>query len=456
MSWGCRHLTVRYGAVTALEDVSVELPESRITMLVGGDGAGKTTLLAALAGTRRVTSGEVARPGRARIGAMPATGAAWSALTVAENLAFAARVHGLPPTAATERIENLLEVTALGPARDRRADRLSGGMRQKLGLAMAVLHRPDLLLLDEPTTGVDPVSRAELWRSIHAVADEGAAVAVATTYLEETEHADRVVLLEDGGVRATGAPGAVAEAIPEAHLPVRTGSPTGDAPVRLEARGLTRRFGATTAVDDVDLVVREGEIVGLVGPNGAGKTTLVRMLLGLLAPTAGHARLLGGPPSREARARVGHVPQGLGLYRALTVTENLEFVAAAYGVTGDLGGLLEESGLAPVADRRLSTLPLGVQRRVAYAGAALHQPVVLVLDEPTSGVDPVGRVRLWRRIHAAADAGTAVLVTTHHLAEVERCDRMVLLVDGRVVVDTSPRELRGGGTLEERFAELTA
>lgn len=456
MSWGCRHVTVRYGAVTALEDVSLELSEGRITMLVGGDGAGKTTLLAALAGIRRLTSGRVTRPERARIGAMPAVGAAWSGLTVAENLAFAARVHGLGPAGAADRIGELLEITALEAARNRRADRLSGGMRQKLGLAMALLHRPDLLLLDEPTTGVDPVSRAELWRSVHGAADDGAAVVVATTYLEEAEHADRMVLLEDGRVRAAGPPAAVAEAVPEARLPARAGTAPADAPVRLEARGLTRRFGATTAVDGVDLAVRDGEIVGLVGPNGAGKTTLIRMLLGLLSPTAGHARLLDGPPSRDARGRVGHVPQGLGLYGSLTVTENLRFIAAAYGVTTDLGRLLEKDGLAPVADRRLATLPLGVQRRVAYAGAALHDPGVLVLDEPTSGVDPVGRVRLWRRIHAAADSGAAVLVTTHHLAEVERCDRMVLLADGRVVVDTSPRELRGSGTLEERFAELTA
>ncbi len=445
MTWGVDDLTVRYGSRTALDAVSVEAHPGAVTVVVGGDGAGKTTLLRAMAGLVHPHGGTVSRPPLREIGFISGTAGLYGDLTVDENIAFAAGAYGLTGDEREHRAARLLEQIGIRHARDRLAGRLSGGMRQKLAFALAMLHQPKLLILDEPTTGVDPVSRSELWRLIAGAAAGGAAVLVTTTYLDEAERAAQVLVLDDGRAVAAGPPEAVAAALPRPLAPAATqgdgrpgardgstteASATGAAPLA-EARAVTRRFGAVGAVDGADLAVRGGEVVGLLGANGAGKTTVIRMLLGLLPPSEGEALLFGAPPSRASRRRIGYVPQGLGLWEDLSVAENLTFAAAAFGSSPPP----LDAELAAARDDLVRDLPLGLRRRLAFASALAHSPELLILDEPTSGVDPQARARLWDTIHEAAARGAGVLVTTHYLEETSQCDRLVIMAAGRVVAE---------------------
>ena len=395
----------------------------------------------------------------------------------------------------------------------RLGERLSGGMRQKLAVAMALLHEPPLLLLDEPTTGIDPISRVDLWRLISAAAASGTAVLLSTVYIDEAERAAAVCVLDRGRVLLAGAPDAViatvagrmytvgvdqarpsqecwrdgttwrlyadgappagavpaqadlSDAVIAAALTVTgagarrgfksatasgTGAPAGgaahDPDVLVSARGVSRRFGDFVAVHEVDLDVRRGEIVGLLGANGAGKTTLIRLLLGLLQETEGQIELFGRPPDRATRALLGYVPQGLGLWDDLTVSENLAFAAGAFAVRAPaaLNPDLEAARQAPVRD-----LPLGLRRRLAFTAALAHDPRLLVLDEPTSGVDPLARARLWDTVHAAAERGAGVLVTTHYMDEASQCDRLVILAAGVVVAAGTVASIVGDRTVAE-------
>jgi ABC-2 type transport system ATP-binding protein/ribosome-dependent ATPase len=459
-AWGVRDLTVRYGARTALDGVSLEAPGSFVTAVVGADGAGKTTLLRALAGVIRPAAGSVRRPDRRRIGYVAGASGLYDDLSVDENVAFVAEAYGLTAGERETRIRRLLEQTGLTGTGGRLAGRLSGGMRQKLAFALAMLHEPELLVLDEPTTGVDPVSRAELWRLIAAAAAGGAAVVVSTTYLDEARRAATVVLLEDGRMRDAATALQTGQAT-SADRRVSTHEGAGaDAPQLAAAETAVRRFGAFTAVAGVDLEVRAGEVVGLLGANGAGKTTLIRLLLGLLRPTSGRVRLFGRPPSRATRGRLGYVPQGLGLWQDLTVAENLAFSAKAFGsAPPDL-----EPDLAAASGTLVRDLPLGLRRRLAFTAALAHEPDLLVLDEPTSGVGLGARAALWDTIHRAAAGGAGVLVTTHHLDEAGECDRLVLMAEGRVVAQGTLAAIVGDGTAvavraerwDEAFTALSA
>ncbi len=462
-TWGAEGLSVSYGRKPALKDVTLTVRPGEVTAVAGGDGAGKSTLMRCLAGLLTPASGEVHRPAKDHIGYLPATSGVYPDLTVTENLDFRASAYRMPRQEARARAERFLEETGLAHARDRLAGQLSGGMRQKLGLIAAMLHQPELLILDEPSTGVDPVSRSGLWWLIARAAAEGCAAVVATTSIDEADRCGAVLALSEGSVLADEIPGdwrgvspggrppgppagrrALGRRLPSSLVPrssVQTAPRAGGGGGRVnlvEVSGAVKKFGGFTAVNDVSFQVGPGEIVGLLGANGAGKTTLIRMLLGLTGATAGSVALFGQEPSRQTRRRLGYVPQGLGLYDDLTTAENLRFTAAAFGSAPGI-----PPDVAPYANDLIGALPLGVQRRVAFAQALSHDPDLLILDEPTSGVDPRGRARLWETIGAAADRGAGALVTTHYMEEAAECDRLVIMADGVVVAAGTTESIVG-------------
>lgn len=501
-----QHASVRYGDTLALDDFTGSFPAGAVTALVGGDGAGKSTLLRTLSGRVAATPPQPAPASRAAIGYQPADSGVWRGLSVEENLAFVARVHGLDPAVAAERSARLLRSAGLEQARGRVAARLSGGMRQKLGFLLATLHRPELVLLDEPTTGVDPVSRGELWMLIAAAAAEGATVVFATTYLDEAERAEGVFLLAEGRVLASGTPAEVVARVPgaadleqasiallrdgpgraaartaasgdrreggprstpasssatsaptpePAHAVALAASATVPAehagsPVLLRADSVARSYGQVAALRQVSIAVAAGEIVGLLGGNGAGKSTLIRIILGLEHPTAGSCTLFGRAPSLTARRRIGYVAQGIGLYPSLSAIENLRFAASVHGVAvpEPAAGFARRFGSHPVG-----ALPLGARRELAYLAAVQHRPQLLVLDEPTSGMDPLARAELWRQLRAHADAGAGVLVTTHYMQEAARCDRLVILDAGSVAAAGTVAQITAARTSTEVRAQ---
>jgi len=564
-----RTFTVGKQTATALDAVSLTVTAGTIVALIGPDGAGKTTLMRLASGLLHPDTGVVrvfgadtvtqAAAVRAAIGYMPQRFGLYEDLTVQENLDLYADLQGVRRVERRERFERLLAMGGLAPFTDRLAGRLSGGMKQKLGLVCTLLRKPKLLLLDEPTVGVDPVSRRDLWTIITtARAESGMTVLMSTAYLDEAARCDAFVTLDEGKVLATGqpedftkamsgrvftaatepatrkatlrrvaaAPGVVdallkgsvlrvvvqdseaahnLEAIAGALKPAppafedafinllgashKTQNSTHARPeapaappvpanaenaqpakeeIRVEE--VTRSFGAFTAVDKVSFSVGRGQVFGLLGANGAGKTTTFRMLCGLLPPTAGSLSVAGLDMRRapaDARARIGYMSQGFALYRELSVQRNLHFFAGAYGLRGKrlrqrIDWAIDEFDLAPVLRMRAGTVPLGFKQRLAFACALMHEPSVLFLDEPTSGVDPLGRRVVWRRIANLSATGVTVLVTTHFMEEAEYCDRVVIMVAGTVAAQGSPDEIRADGaragatgeTMEDAFLAI--
>jgi drug efflux transport system ATP-binding protein len=524
----------------ALRNISLSIHSGGITALIGPDGAGKTTLLRMLAGILTPTSGEVRVLGHAlpsealavqsRIGYMPQRFGLYEDLTVEENFNLFASLHGIARSKREDRFAELLTLTALGPFRSRRAGRLSGGMKQKLGLACTLLHPPELLLLDEASVGVDPVSRRELWSIIHRqVADRQTTVLLSTAYMDEAERSDHVIMLHEGEVLAQGsasqlaapfqghsfvmgdihtvprnlqsrlallpgvvdtviqgdglrvvmqrpappilprdlaATGSLKPAPPRledafvsllfdraTHHPIPPSSlqsaPASDEPV-VEVRNLCRNFGDFAAVKNVSFSVRKGEIFGLLGANGAGKSTTFRMLCGLLPPTSGTLRVAGfdlRTAPAMARAHIGYVSQKFSLYALLSVEQNLSFFSAVYGLDRQrrrvrIDWALEELELKNYLTMNAGDLPLGYKQRLALACALMHEPSILFLDEPTSGVDPLARREFWARVNALAEGGTTCLVTTHFMEEAEYCDRLVLMSLGEILAEGKPAELR--------------
>ncbi len=486
----------RYGAVTALDGVSIELPSGCLIGLIGPDGVGKSTLLAILAGARRIQQGQAIVFGQdissaaaraaicPRIAYMPQGLGRnlYPDLSVRENIEFFARLFGQSRQERAWRIDELLKSTALEPFADRPANKLSGGMRQKLGLCCALIHDPDLLILDEPTTGVDPLSRRQFWDLIDRLRARrpGMSVIVATAYMEEAERFDWLIAMNDGKPLATGSPSALKRqtgansieaafvaVLPERQRPARTPliDPPPDphtAPVII-VKDLTCRFGDFTAVEGVSFTIRHGEIFGFVGSNGSGKTTTMKMLTGLLPPTAGDALIFGQrleAGGLEARRRVGYMSQSFSLYGELTVRQNLVLHARLFHLPAKarearIAELVDKCDLADSLDSLASALPLGIRQRLSLAVAIVHKPDLLILDEPTSGVDPVARDQFWDLlIDLSHRQGMTIFVSTHFMNEAARCDRLSLMHDGRVLATDTPAALmrmRGAATLEDAF-----
>jgi ABC-2 type transport system ATP-binding protein len=478
-------LSKSYRGQPALTDLSLEVAGGEVFGLVGPDGAGKSSLLLILAGLLTPGGGRAwvngldvaARPEAVKgtIGFMPQGLGAnlCDRLTVQENLEFFGELRQLAADRFARQAAELLHLTGLAPFRERPAAQLSGGMRQKLALCCALIHFPRLLILDEPNTGVDPISRLELWGIINRlVAEEGATVLLATSYLDEAERCHRVAFLHQGELLLTDSPEHLlaqetcraaegrspleevfirAVSAKESCPPPPTPPPLSEGtPVAVAVEGITKTFGTFTAVAAVSFEVRQGEIFGFLGPNGAGKTTLIRMLTGLLQPTQGQARLAGLDLRRQAaslKPRLGYMSQKFSLYRDLSVGENLRLYGGIYGLGGAalesrLPEVLALIDLAGLEDRRVVDLPLGLRQRLALGCALLHRPALIFLDEPTSGVDPLVRRRFWEIIHNLAAAGVTVLVSTHYLEEAEHCHRLALMHHGRLLAVGSPAALR--------------
>ena len=551
----CKSFRRNTELIKALDGVSVDAAAGTLAALVGPDGAGKTTLIRLAAGLLVPDSGDLRILGvdvsadpqqvQDRIGYMPQKFGLYEDLSVQENLDLYADLHGVTEEERRERYPRLMEMTALGPFAHRLAGRLSGGMKQKLGLACTLVRSPELLLLDEPTVGVDPLSRRELWQIIFQLVNEhGITVLLSTSYLDEAERCSHVIVLHEGRVLAQGHPDQVSrlardrvfvidppagrkarelqarlldepeivDAVPEAgrvrfvvreeggrinraplmggaikaveprfedgfmvllqrtadkdqetrrqadkesgslgfSVPVSLSPGLGSGEPVVQVRDLVRQFGNFTAVDRISFDVARGEIFGLLGPNGAGKTTTFRMLCGLLPATRGTLQV-AGVDLRQARAsarqRIGYVAQKFSLYSQLSVTENLDFFAGAYGLRGDrkrdrIRWALRHFDLELFAGLASGSLPGGYKQRLAMAAALLHEPEILFLDEPTSGADPLARREFWRRITALSEQGVTVVVTTHFMEEAEYCDRIAIMDAGRLLAQGTPAEIR--------------
>jgi len=490
-------VTHRYGHTSALDAVDLEMPSGCLVGLIGPDGVGKSTLLGLIAGARKIQTGSVEVLGgdmrsRAfrtgvspRIAYMPQGlgGNLYATLSVYENVDFFGRLFDQARDERESRLAELLGNTGLAKFSDRPAGKLSGGMRQKLGLCCALVHDPELLIMDEPTTGVDPLSRRQFWELIARIRGRrpGMSVLVATAYMEEAERFDWLVAMDAGKILAVGSPAeltsrtrtgkledAFIRLLPEAKrrghrtltIPPR---PARDGQAAIEAEGLTKRFGDFTAVDHASFRIERGEIFGFLGSNGCGKTTTMKMLTGLLPASEGEARLFGhavDPNDIETRKRVGYMSQSFSLYTELTVRQNLDlharlFHVPAETIKGRVGELIDGFGLTEHIDDLPEALPLGIRQRLSLAVAVVHQPEMLILDEPTSGVDPVARDEFWRLlIDLSRHRGVTIFISTHFMNEGERCDRISLMHAGRVLDSNVPSELirgRGAANLEEAF-----
>ena len=550
-------VTKRYGAAEALSGLTLTVDRGEMFGLIGADGAGKTTAFKLMSGVMEPTSGELAilgkkaRESREHVGYLTQPFSLYLDLSVLENLRYTAGLHRVSPADFEQRRAHYLSLFDMDRFQDRLAGQLSGGMKQKLALSCALIAAPDVLLLDEPTTGVDPVSRRDFWDALTSLSTEGMTIVVATPYFDEAERCHRVALMERGGIFAIDSPQGFRSKLGVTRLAVRSGdlaraeaalaglrgsgdgiadiqrfgdrldvmvrsadegeklvrqrlqhegldagpfdraSPTlenafvatlrqmrgpesaapfphsslqqqgtaeqgtveqaaGYSGVAIGASHLTKHFGSFQAVKDFNIEIRYGEVYGLLGANGAGKTTAIKMICGLLQPSSGEFSLLGRKTrlrSAEVRSQIGYMSQKFTLYDDLTIGENLEFYAGLYGLPqhvrkSRIEWVLEISGLSGQQSMLTGQLPGGWKQRVAFGAAVMHEPKVIFLDEPTSGVDPLARRVMWRMINELVDHGAAVLVVTHYLEEAEQCNRIGFMAAGEMVAQGSPGEVK--------------
>jgi len=463
------HVAKSYGKVKALDDVSFTVSKGEVFGLIGPDGAGKTTMFRILcslllpeAGTARVSDYDVVsqmRQVRCQVGYMPGRFSLYQDLTVEENLKFFATLFGTTIEQGYDSIRAIY--SQIERFRDRKAGALSGGMKQKLALSCALVHSPSVLFLDEPTTGVDPVSRKEFWEMLLTLKERGITILASTPYLDEVRCCERVAFLDHGQLRGVDTPEAILDefkdifnppSIIRAHHPspnTQHPSPNTSDNV-IEVEHLVKAFGTFHAVDDISFSVRRGEIFGFLGANGAGKTTAMHMLTGLNKPTSGTGHVAGYDICTEheqIKRHIGYMSQRFSLYEDLTVGENIRLFAGIYGMKDDeidrkTDELLERLKFAEHKDTLVSSLPLGWKQKLAFSVSIFHEPGVVFLDEPTGGVDPATRRQFWQLIYDAASRGITVFVTTHYMDEAEYCDRISIMVDGKISAIGTPKELK--------------
>ena len=491
------NLSLNYGQTRALREINLDIPAGLMVGLIGPDGVGKSSLLSLISGARAVQQGRLEVLGGdmsskrhrdlvcPRIAYMPQGLGKnlYPTLSVEENLQFFARLFGHNAAERRRRIDDLTRSTGLHPFLSRPAGKLSGGMKQKLGLCCALIHDPDLLILDEPTTGVDPLARSQFWELIERIRGErnNMSVLVATAYMDEAQGFDWLVAMDDGEILTTDTPQALLEQtdssslesafihlLPESkkqgYQPV-TIPPlvVDDDDIAIEAEGLTMRFGDFVAVDNVSFRIRRGEIFGFLGSNGCGKSTTMKMLTGLLPASEGKAWLFGeeiDPDNIDTRRRVGYMSQAFSLYSELTVKQNLVLHAQLFHVPADqvagrVAEVVKSFGLEQVMESLPNSIPLGMRQRLSLAVAMVHKPDLLILDEPTSGVDPVARDNFWRLlIELSRRDKVTIFISTHFMNEAERCDRMSMMHAGKVLDSDVPARLvekRGAKDLEQAF-----
>ncbi len=481
------NISKRYGKVEALRDVSFSVDKGEIFGLIGPDGAGKTTLFRILAtliladeGTAKVEGFDVVkgmRGIRKLTGYMPGKFSLYQDLSVEENLKFFATLFGTTVGAEYDNIKAIY--SQIEPFKKRKAGALSGGMKQKLALSCALVHKPSILLLDEPTTGVDPVSRKEFWDMLGTLRERGITIVVATPYLDEVRRCDRIAFLQEGEVRGIGKPEIILERFKDVFCPKGVKSEerrvkgstalssdlssemqaaehensslyTLRSSLSIEVKHLVKAFGAFHAVDDISFSVKQGEIFGFLGANGAGKTTAMHILTGLNKPTSGEGRVAGCDINTEfeqIKKHIGYMSQKFSLYEDLTVRENIRLFAGIYGMDGKTikrktEELLDKLDFTDHGDDIVASIPLGWKQKLAFSVSIFHEPEIVFLDEPTGGVDPATRRQFWQLIYEAAQRGITVFVTTHYMDEAEYCDRISIMVDGKIKAMGTPEELK--------------
>ena len=455
------HISKSYGNVKALTDVSFTVGKGEVFGLIGPDGAGKTTLFRILCtlllpdqGTATVDGFDVVKQMeeiRRHVGYMPGRFSLYQDLTVQENLEFFATLFGTTVEAGYDSIKAIYG--QIERFKDRKAGDLSGGMKQKLALSCALVHSPSVLMLDEPTTGVDPVSRKELWEMLGMLKERGISIVASTPYLDEVRRCERVAFLSEGQIKGIDTPESILDRFADIFNPpaIEHDKTEKEAPENvIEVSHLVKAFGSFHAVDDISFTVRKGEIFGFLGANGAGKTTAMHMLTGLNQPTSGTGTVAGfniRTQHEQIKKHIGYMSQKFSLYEDLTVAENIRLFAGIYGMADEeiarkTDQLLERLQFTEHKNDLVESLPLGWKQKLAFSVSIFHEPAIVFLDEPTGGVDPATRRQFWELIYDAASRGITVFVTTHYMDEAEYCDRISIMVDGKISAMGSPEELK--------------